>query len=304
MVYTIGETLLDIIFKHDQPVSAKAGGSVLNSSVSLGRLGVDVSFISDYGNDKVGDLIDNFLRKNHVNTKYVDRFDFHKSALAMAFLDKNNNASYTFYKDFPDNRLSGLSIPITSEDYLLFGSFFAITESVRQGLLKLLKNAQNAGATIVYDPNFRKPHLHELDKVKPWIIENMSFADIVKGSDEDFELIFNASDPDQAYEKVKESGCENLLYTAGAHDVSVRSPGHIISVAVPALEPVSTIGAGDNFNAGIVYYLYRNNLHNSHLESLSGDEWTKMVESGITFASDVCKQFENYISFELSNRLS
>jgi len=56
-VYTIGETVLDIIFKNNQPVSAKAGGSVLNSSVSLGRLGVDVYFISDYGSDEVGAML-------------------------------------------------------------------------------------------------------------------------------------------------------------------------------------------------------------------------------------------------------
>jgi len=36
-VYGLGETVLDIIFKNRQPVSAKAGGSVLNALVSLAR---------------------------------------------------------------------------------------------------------------------------------------------------------------------------------------------------------------------------------------------------------------------------
>ena len=34
-IYTIGETVLDIIFKNEQPVAAKPGGSMLNTSVSL-----------------------------------------------------------------------------------------------------------------------------------------------------------------------------------------------------------------------------------------------------------------------------
>ena len=38
-IYTIGETVLDIIFKNGQPVASKAGGSMLNTAVSLGRRG-------------------------------------------------------------------------------------------------------------------------------------------------------------------------------------------------------------------------------------------------------------------------
>ena len=53
VIYTIGETVFDIIFELDQPVAAKAGGSLLNTSVSLGRLGLPVQFISEYGTDKV-----------------------------------------------------------------------------------------------------------------------------------------------------------------------------------------------------------------------------------------------------------
>jgi fructokinase len=299
MIYTIGETVLDIIFKDNQPFSAKAGGSVLNSSVSLGRLGVNVSFISDYGSDKVGELIDGFLRDNHVDTSHVVRFNQHKSALAMAFLDENNDASYTFYKDFPEKRLEGLNVHFTVKDYLLFGSFFAITDSVRGSLLELLNKARRAGATIIYDPNFRKPHLHELQKVKPWIIENMSFADIVKGSDEDFNLIFNVSDPEEAYIKVKESGCNYFLYTAGSRNVSLLTPKSNIQIKVPSINPVSTIGAGDNFNAGIVYSLYRMRIHKNDILGIGNEEWKQIAQTGVRFASDVCLHYDNYISSEL-----
>ncbi len=44
-IYGIGETVFDIIFKNGQPQAAKPGGAMLNSSVSLGRIGLPVSFI-------------------------------------------------------------------------------------------------------------------------------------------------------------------------------------------------------------------------------------------------------------------
>ena len=86
-IYGIGETVLDIIFKDSQPQAAKAGGSVLNSVVSMGRMGLPVSFISEYGLDDVGDLIDNFLKHNGVNSSFVHRFKNGNTALALAFLD-------------------------------------------------------------------------------------------------------------------------------------------------------------------------------------------------------------------------
>jgi sugar/nucleoside kinase (ribokinase family) len=48
-VYTIGETVLDIILKDNQPFATKAGGACLNSAVTLGRLGLPSYFIGEYG---------------------------------------------------------------------------------------------------------------------------------------------------------------------------------------------------------------------------------------------------------------
>lgn len=297
-VFTIGETVLDIIFRDNQPVSAKAGGSVLNSSISLGRLGVDVYFISDYGKDLVGDLIDDFLNENHVNTRYVDRFEHHKSALALAFLNEKNDASYTFYKDYPTVRLQGLSVDFDKDDYLLFGSFFAITESVRESLLGILKEARKAGSTIVYDPNFRRPHLNELEIVKPWIIENIGYADIVKGSDEDFQLIFGAQNSEDAFRHIKMAGCNNMIYTSGPGNVIVKNSSVNIEIPVPLIETVSTIGAGDNFNAGIVWSLFKENIHKDDFQNLPVGKWKAIAGNGISFASEVCQHYDNYISPE------
>ena len=41
-VFGIGETILDIIFRNDQPQKAVPGGSVFNGLISLGRLNVPV----------------------------------------------------------------------------------------------------------------------------------------------------------------------------------------------------------------------------------------------------------------------
>ncbi len=300
-IFTFGETVYDIIFKNHQPVAAKAGGSMLNSSVSLGRLGVDVNFISDLGNDEIGNTIIDFLRSNGVKTDFIEQYKYHKTAIAIAFLNENNDASYTFYKDFPDNRLESVNPQFEEGDIFLFGSFFSITAPLRPVLHKLLKKAREAGCIIIYDPNFRKAHLHELEALKPFILENIAYSDLVRGSDEDFEHIFGAGNAFEAFDFLMQNGCENLIYTANRNEVLMMSRDFKASSLVPVIQPISTIGAGDSFNAGVIWTLVQNEITSKDMEHLSERMMEKIIKNGIAFASEVCMSYENYISQEFAS---
>ena len=118
-IYTIGETTYDIIFKNQQPTGAVVGGSVLNSSVTLGRMKMPVTFVSRIGNDQIGDISVKFLTENGVNCDQIIRFEGN-SRLALAFLDDEKNATYTFYKA---TEIPELNYPnVKDGDFMVFGS--------------------------------------------------------------------------------------------------------------------------------------------------------------------------------------
>jgi fructokinase len=298
-IYGIGETVLDIIFKDGQPQAAKAGGSVLNSVVSMGRIGLPVSFISEYGQDDVGKLIDTFLKDNGVNTSIVHRFKEGSTSLALAFLDKKNDAHYSFYKDFPGKRLDIEFPEIMNDDIVQCGSFYAIWPEIRAKFKQFIQNAKKSGALIIYDPNFRNTHLSELDTLKPLIIENMMMADIIRGSDEDFKNIFGVNDADEAWDIVKNYN-KCMVYTSNAEGVYVRTTTFSGEFPIQKIVPVSTIGAGDNFNAGMITSIYRNNIKKEQLEKLTEREWSKIIATAVAFATQVCLSYENYISDEFA----
>ena len=70
-VIGIGETVFDILFKNGQPVKAVPGGSVYNSIISLGRVGADALFISEVGDDRIGEMILSHLRDSGVDASSV-----------------------------------------------------------------------------------------------------------------------------------------------------------------------------------------------------------------------------------------
>lgn len=299
-LFTIGETVLDVIFKNNIPIKANPGGSMLNATVSLGRLGLPVYFLSEFTLDLAGNMISSFLRENGINCDYLYLYKNGHTTIAIAFLDEHNNASYNFYKVLPAERFAVEFPQMNENDIFLFGSFLCLDKSIRPKLSGFLPVLKENNVLKVYDPNFRKSHLHELSDLLPFIKENISFADILKGSDEDFGLIFNTEEPEEIYHIVRNLGCENLILTRSGKDVILKTDRITKSYPVKEIEIKSTIGAGDNFNAGILYSLYTYDINKFKLPSLEIDIWDKIINNSILFAQNVCESYDNYIDKDFS----
>lgn len=301
-IITLGETVLDIIFRNGEPKAARPGGAMLNTSITLGRLGLPVTFISEYGKDEIGNHVDAFLRNNGVDTSSVFRFSEGKTAIALAFLDEQMNASYSFYKDYPAERLQTILPDIRKDDLFAFGSFFAITKEIHRPLSRMIQQAKDRKTIIYYDPNFRKAHVNELDLLRPILMENFRNAMIVRGSHEDFQYIFGATTAEEAFDAI---GRDNLIliYTQSAEGVTLMTPSFKKHFNVPALIPVSTIGAGDTFNAGILYGLVKNIVGYDAILKVQEDIWSSVIETAIVFASEVCLSYDNYISNEMAEKI-
>jgi fructokinase len=299
----LGETVLDIIFRDNIPVSAMPGGSVLNSMVSLGRCGIPSLLVSEAGNDEPGRLIEGFLEKNNVRTTFLQVYEKHNTPVALAFLNHDRDASYTFYRNFPEQRLTEAFPEPGPGDIVLFGSYFAISDATHEKVAAFAGKARVAGSLVVYDPNFRKPHLGELAGLKPRIMKNLALADIVRGSDEDFLHIFGVENAGDAYRIVKEQGCKFLILTKNRMGADLVAGNTSVHVDSPAIDPVSTIGAGDAFNAGLIRYLLRNGLCRDDLLMMEKDHLRELVAEGIRFSTAVCMTWENYIPHEFIKEL-
>lgn len=141
--------------------------------------------VTDVGGDHIGDIICNYLKVNGVSSEYVCRHENVKSHITLAFLDENND--------------------------------------VRPVVGGLLRDSRKAGAWLYYDVNFRKNHIAELPVVLTNIEENMSLANVVRGSMEDFGYMYDLHDGEAIYKKVSRF-CKALILTDGANTIRVYTP--------------------------------------------------------------------------------
>ena len=300
-IFGIGETIYDILFREGKPVAAVPGGSVFNGLISLGRTGLDCTFVTEIGADLVGQHILGFMQENGINTDYVSCYKGKKTAISLAFLDENNDAHYSFYKDYPNNRLDFEMPFIQENDIVAFGAYFALNPVLKDKVRPFLEYAKEQGAILYYDLNFRDNHAHEVDNLRSTFLENFALADIVRGSHEDFINLYGHDDCRRIYDEISEY-CPRFICTRGKDGVLVIDHGQEYGFSSRPIVPVSTIGAGDNFNAGILYGFVRDEISRERLDNLTREDWSRLIEYGIDFGSEACMSTSNYISTDFAQR--
>ena len=296
-VIGIGETILDILFKNNQPVAAVAGGSSFNSIISVGRAGVPCAFVGYTGADVVGQQTIDFMKKNGVSTENFLVLEKEKSAVSLAFLNDKGDANYVFYKQSPFTPEGWKAPSLQANDVLLLSSYYAVCKGTRPMITQLLEEADKVGAMVYYDLNFRRSHAHELETLMPNILSNFSQSSIVRGSADDFEIMYGTRNAQEVYQKHIQTHCSIFICTAGAGKIEVCTPSKNYHFQAPLIENVvSTVGAGDSFNAGFSCALIWMGITKEMLPNLSEKQWKKLIDIACQFAGNACQSKENYVN--------
>ena len=126
------------------------------------------------------------------------------------------------------------------------------------GAAQALAVIEDAGGstTISFDPNCRP----NLVKHKARYIDQMNAfaasADIVRMSDVDFEFLYGGSDYAGRANSFIAAGASLVVVTRGIKGAQAwhREAG-LVEVEAPAVDVVDTIGAGDSFQAALLFAL-------------------------------------------------
>lgn len=291
MIYGVGESLVDIIFKNNSAVGSTPGGSVLNSTVSAARLGASASLVTDLGRDTAGQLVMSFLKDNGVSFNHAFIHDEDQTTIALAFLNESGDASYQFYKI---SSLPSFNVNFNAADVLLAASFYAISPRTSEAVNNLVDDALRASAFVFYDPNYRPGNKEiSLEDSRERVIDLINKASAVRLSEEDSEYIFSTKDCSQIVNMIPSLSQKPLILTRAANGVDLYYRGMLRSFDSVRIDPVSTIGAGDTFNAGIVAAVSA--INPDARSQLDIEFYGKIIEAAIKLSASVCLSMDNYI---------
>ncbi len=255
-IITLGELLIDFTScgKNEQGqrlFAQNPGGAPANVAVAVARLGGKSAFIGKVGDDMHGRFLADTLKKNKVNcdSLILDK-DFFTT---LAFVDVNADGEREFSfarKHGADKMLCIDDIPvekIKESKIFHFGSVSLTDEPSRSATLFAAKTAKEKGITVAYDPNYRASLWEREAEAVLNMRKALEFADLVKISDEETDLLTGESNFEKAAEKLIRNGAIIAVVTLGKDGAFVCTKDGGVKVNGFDVTAVDCTGAGDSF---------------------------------------------------------
>jgi len=260
MLLSCGDALIDFLpVKSADGRDAAApvvGGSCLNIAVGMARLGAPAGFVGGISTDLFGRMIADHASASGVDLRYATRGD-HQTTLAFV-RHVAGEPQYAFYDEATASRnwtYRHGSIPFDEIEAIHVGSTTLTNESGAAEALAMVEDAR-ASVTIAFDPNCRPNLVRDRSRYVDQMDAFAARADIVRMSDVDFEFLYGGSDHAGKATSLLGAGTSLVVITRGIKGAQAwHSQAGLVDVTAPAVDVVDTVGAGDSFQAALLFGL-------------------------------------------------
>jgi fructokinase len=271
LIVVAGESLVDLLVRRDGGVTATPGGGPFNVARTLGRLGQPVAFLGRLSTDAFGRLLRARLLADGVDLRLAPTTD-DPTLLAVADIGDDGTATYQFHAAgsaavglIPADVPAGLPTDTTA---LHVGTLGLVLEPMALTIAAVIATAP-PDVLVMADPNCRPAAITDPAGYRDRLATLFARVDVVKLSTDDLTWLDPDPDAVDAARRVLARGPAVVLLTNGAGPTRIVSRRNVISVAVPAVTVVDTVGAGDAFGAGFLAAWTRAGRGRAELEDLS-----------------------------------
>ncbi|UCC72279.1 MAG: 5-dehydro-2-deoxygluconokinase, partial [Gemmatimonadota bacterium] len=203
---TMGRSSIDLYsndvgvpFEEIQSFAAYVGGSPTNIAVGCRRLGLNVAVLTAVGQDKVGDFIVHFLKREGVDTRFIPTKPGARSSAVVLGIEENS-FPLVFYRDnAADIQLTiddVLATPIQSARALEISGTGLSREPSRSATLFAAEEAKRSGATVFMDLDFRADQWHDPRAFGVNVRAILPLVDVALGTEEEINAAM-ITDPEQ-----------------------------------------------------------------------------------------------------------
>lgn len=275
--------MIDLVIDTDGTVQATLGGAPFNTARACGRLGASVAFVGAISIDRFGTMLATQLEADKVSIDWLPRVTM-PTTLAAAELDERGTASYRFYID-GTSAPALVRAPDVTPTALFTGGLGLVLHPMAETIERMVAGAPD-DCLVMVDVNCRPLVIPDRESYLRSVDRVIAGADLVKVSDEDLAYIAPGVDPIETARALLDLGPSAVLITAGGGAVHVITGDGEATVPVHRVEVVDTIGAGDSFGAGFLFWWLESGNKVGDLASL--DHLVPAVGAATVVAGIVC----------------
>jgi sugar/nucleoside kinase (ribokinase family) len=226
------------------------GGSCANCAAWLAGLGAEVAFWGRVGRDMFGEFILRAMRDRGIDVSKVVQDGDTPTGVCVALTYPVERALLTHPGTVATLRLDDLPIDeLHRYTHLHSGSLF-IQHGLRPSLPELFRAAKEAGLSTSLDCGWDPANRWNVD-----LGELLAWVDIFLPNEAEALRLTGAEHPEDALEKLGRHG-HTIVIKRGREGALARRDGRTYRVAAHRVERAEPTGAGDCFNAGLLYALF------------------------------------------------
>lgn len=237
----------------EAPITVSMGGNGGNSAYVLAGLGMPIALYGAVGRDLFGDYLLNVLRQRGVDLSAVLRSAQHATSTSTIIMSDTSNQVVFHHlgstvcaglDDVPSDRLASM-------DALLISGYPLVAKLRAGGFAAALEQVRAGGGITALDigPAIGEPvTLSEITPLLPNI-------DYLIANTHELEVLTGVEDRQNAAQRLMASGATRIVVKQGHSGVTAFAPGDHIHVDAFSVDANISVGAGDSFNAGLIYGL-------------------------------------------------
>jgi fructokinase len=289
VIVVAGEALIDLVPQGPGALAAlqpALGGGPYNTAVALGRLGSPTAFCSRTSYDAFGEALLDGLRAAGVEVSAVQRGP-EPTTLAVATIDGNGSAAYSFYVEGTADRLFTVPAGLPAGTRAVsFGTCSLVLEPGAGAYEKLMRSAAAQGLFTALDPNIRPGLIPDADAYRARFRSWLPSVSLLKLSEEDARWLGGTP------REWLSAGPSAVVITHGGDGLTAfTQDGAVYPVPGEKVDVVDTIGAGDTVNAALLHGLSAlDALSPAALAGLGREGWERLLRYAARAAAITCSR--------------
>lgn len=221
----------------------EAGGKGYNQAIAISRFGGNVEYLSATGDDIFSDICQDTLTNNNINSALIKKKG--KTALAAIQINKKgeNRVTVALGSQLEKDDVDSFKVSIRKSEYLLLQ--FEVPYEVNKRAIEI---AREYNVKVIINP--APMNVEYMDLIKDaWLITPNEYE-----AKEMFGLDLFSSIQDLK-EAIIKSNFKQMVITLGEKGSLVYINQSFTMVPSMKVQSINTTGAGDIYNAGLIYAL-------------------------------------------------
>ncbi|MBS7288254.1 MAG: sugar kinase [Candidatus Freyarchaeota archaeon] len=299
-VVCLGEIIADFVPVGERTFKVCFGGAPMNTAIACARLGLRAAAIAAVGRDPLGEFLLDTLKSNNVNVGRV-RVTGYRTTLAFVSRLKGENAFFFYRRPWVVSADTELGL---DEEDLALASEAAVFHftglplshrPLREDILEIVGELRKRNVTVSFDPTYRPDSWGSREEAREATLEAASNSDALLATTREYSLLFGETGVEEIFRECRKLGVKVVGVKMGERGSALGDRSSAWLMEAYPVEAVDTVGAGDAWNAGVIYGLIKNLSLSETIKIANATAALKCTAHGAVDGLPTLDQVKNFL---------